>query len=336
MLFGALMVFYLFLGEYGAQAIAFFTGKSLTPQLVSLGFLLVPILPLSCLRSLSALGTVSLFGMLIMTLIAMLCVGNYLGSEPMLTLVQRSASPAVSAAFERDVAKTLPWFVPLTAASLNAFGAFITIFTNHFGVVTNVRQMDRPTPRRLAGMLLASTVIVVGINVGISWFSYAFFRNARVKDPLDVPKPTLLFALAKLGVSLNLALTFPLLLDSLRSAVDRLVVMVVGSKVDATKRHYCETLAIVLVPYLVYVPFGESVINVFDLFSALFRVIVVLIMPAWMFLRCGSLTGKRRWERIAACLIITFGALICVLGPIPPFVKLVHKPLPGPLLASFK
>jgi amino acid permease len=338
-LFGALMVFYLFLGKYGSEGTAELFGlKTPWPHwLVALALMVVPIFPLSCLKRLSALGTVSIIGMVIMALIALLLVVNFFSSPPIeqsIMLVVKD-DPIRQSAFLHDFAPQLPWFLPLTPASSASFGAFLTILTNHFGIVGNVRGLRRPTPQRLRWMVLVSTSTVVVLNLGISWFAYAYFHNVGAKDPLDVPFRSKTFSAAKLGVAFNLCLTFPLILDSLRTAIDKAMCRLLPNR--PTLRHYLETTLIVVAPYLLWLASRTRVIEIFDLLSALFRVFVVLLLPSMMFLKCKALEGRRsRLETAAAYGIIVLSVIICAVGPISPLLKMLNVPLRGPRLAYYK
>ena len=63
---GSLMGYSYYVGQYSSSGIEFLTGRVVCGKVLSCGILYLVVLPVSCMKDMSRLGVVSIFGMLIM------------------------------------------------------------------------------------------------------------------------------------------------------------------------------------------------------------------------------------------------------------------------------
>ena len=325
-LFGSLMGYAYYIGQYASCGLAHLSGRTFHPKIVSGIILYLIVLPVSCLKDLSKLGVVSIFGMLIMLAVTVLTIYNHLSSN-ILDLVrslpnQELINPEYFAKYQGQPAV----FPPLTFASIGCFGSIAFAYTNHFALVGTVNSLAHPTPTRLAFLIILSTIFTATLNILIGLFSLFFFKNTQVSDILSRPLMNTAFAWAKLGVALALSFTFPLLLSPLRGLLDCLMIRIIPKL--PTVRHYLNTLLIVSMPYAIVLIFDNKVTGILDVISSLFRVLLVYILPALMILRLPkSVPGTflRTWERYMAYVVLVFGAVVCIIGPIFPFLRVIGK-----------
>lgn len=337
MLFGSLMGYSYFIGQYSSSGIAFLTGKQLNGKILSSVILYLVVFPVSCMKDMSKLGVVSIFGMLIMCFIAALTIYNSLSTPGIMELIKshyedEKINPEYLVKFQ-DFPAIFP---PLTLASVGCFGSLAFAFTNHFALVGTVNTLERPTKTRLTVIIGSCTIVTALINILIGVFSLRFYKNTIVLDILDRPVMNNAFAFAKIGVSFSLSFTFPLLLHPLRNLIDPLFARLIPKR--PARRHYLETLLIVTVPLLVVLAFETKVNGILDVISSLFRVLLVYVLPALMILKLPRAVpgmSLKTWERYMAYLVLLFGGIICIIGPIFPFLKLIKRAPKNESLVSF-
>jgi amino acid permease len=337
-LFGSLMGYTFYIGEYASSGLFYFIGRAVPPKLLSAIVLAVLVFPISCLKDMSKLGIVSIFGMLIMCSITMLMVINYCTAQPILESIKShypldKINPAYLAGYKDSV----PIFPNASFAMIGCFGSIAFAYTNHFALVSTVNTLNNSTPKRITTIILTSTIITAVINILIGIFSLLYYKNTKVLNILDVPVMNCPFALAKIGVAISLSFTFPLLLDPLRNVLDRLVKRFFPN--NSIVRHYSETVLITLLSLVIVLIFGQRVSNILDVVSSLFRVLLVYVLPPFMLLRVPKVIPLMclcTWERYCAYFILAFGLVVCILGPIFPFLKLIDSAPQNTQLVSYR
>ena len=337
-LFGSLMGYTFYIGEYASSGLLYFIGRSINPKLISAIILAVLVFPISCLKDMRKLGLVSIFGMAIMCSITVLMVANYFTAQPILDSIKSHFPPdQINPAYLSGFKDSLPIFPQLSFAALGCFGSIAFAFTNHFALVSTVNTLDNSTPKRITTIILTSTLITALINILIGIFSLLYYKNTKVLNILDIPVMNRLFAFAKIGVAISLSFTYPLLLDPLRNVLDRFANRILPNNV--TIRHYSETVCIIMLSLVIVLIFGQKVSNILDVVSSLFRVILVYVLPPLMLLKGPKVIPSlslSSWERYCAYFIFTFGLVVCSFGPIFPFLKLINQAPQNTQLVSYQ
>jgi amino acid permease len=337
-LFGSLMGYTFFIGEYASSGLFHLTGLSIYPKLLSIIVLGLLVFPISCMKDMGKLSVVSIFGMIIMCSITLLMVVNFFTAQPIFDSIKAHFPPdSINPEYLTGFKTSVPIFPPLSFAALGCFGSIAFAYTNHFALVSAVNSLDKSSPKRIAIVILVSTVITAIINIVIGIFSLLYYKNTKVLNILDIPVMNRLFAFAKIGVAISLSFTYPLLLDPLRNVLDRFFKRF--SPDSAVLRHYSETIFIIIVPLVIVLIFDQKVSNILDVVSSLFRVLLVYVLPPLMLLRGPKaipLMSLKTWERYCAYFILAFGVIVCIFGPIFPFLKLIGRAPQNSRLISFR
>jgi amino acid permease len=331
-LIGSLIAYAYFIGTYARDSLIFLTDVKdkfwVSEKFLTTILLTVFVLPISCLKDLSKLAITSVVGMALMLSITGLVVFKSLTSD-IKTEALSAAATNISPEFVikiKDFAD-LEWFPSLGLSALGCFGSLIFAYMNHFTMTSLTQVLKDPTPKRRMTLNLAATGLATAIYLTIAFFSYRYFRNARVSDSLSIPIMTTVFAVAKLAVAVVLILSFPLLADPTRGAIDSLFSIITGDsegfKNAATVRHYAETVAVVLIPLLVAVSTGIASLAILDIFSSFFGSILVFVLPPLFFLKLKRKYITRPIERGLAYFVLAMGVIIAILGPIAPIADLL-------------
>ena len=120
------------------------------------------------------------------------------------------------------------------------------------------------------------------------------------------------YALGKLAIGITIIVSYPLLLDPVRSAMDHLITR--GAKAPSTVRHYALTVGFVATSALIAATFADLINGVLDVFSSFAGSLLIFVFPALYFLRMSYKYPVSGIERSAAYFITVFGAVLCVFG----------------------
>jgi amino acid permease len=241
-----------------------------------------------------------------------------------------AAAAGINPAFPTSIKSfsDLEFFPSLGLATLGCFGSLIFAYMNHFTMTSLTQVLRDPTPKRRMTLNLAATVLATVIYVTMAFFSYRYYRNARVDDSLSIPVMTTIFAVAKLAVAVVLILSYPLLADPTRGALDSLFSIITGDSEGfrnaATLRHYLETATVVLVPLIVAVVSGKKSLGILEISSSFFGSILVFVLPPLFFLKLKRKYITRPIERGLAYFVLVMGAIITLIGPIAPIADLLE------------
>lgn len=297
-LFGALLAYCRFAGSYIASALGYLFNVSESNSLAYTPYVTVLvsavfIFPLACLKDLSKLANASILGMACIGYITVLTIVDYFVHTPV-------PVPTIYAA-------------KFTFEIFECFSVFLFAFLNHFTTVALVPVLIRPTPSRRHQLIATSQIATTAIYLLVAGFGYLHFGDSITGDILAARAVNLPYALGKLAIGITIIVSYPLLLDPVRNAMDHLITR--GAKAPSAVRHYSLTVGFVASTSLIAAIFDadkiDKVLNVFSSFAGSF---LVFIFPALYFLRMSYKYPVSGSERGLAYFIIVFGAVLCVFG----------------------
>lgn len=343
-LIGSLIAYAYFIGSYARDSLVFLTKETdkfyVNEKLLTTIFVTVFVLPISCLKDLSKLAITSVIGMVMMISITGLVVYKSVTSDIRTEALSAAATINPNFAAKIKSFSDLDYFPSLGLSALGCFGALIFAYMNHFTMTSMTQVLKDPTPKRRMTLNLAATGLTTGIYLIMAFFSYRYFRNAVVSNSLSIPVMTTVFAVAKLAVAIVLILSYPLLADPTRGALDSLFSIITGDSEGfrnaATIRHYAETAAVVLIPLLVAVTTGVASLSILDIFSSFFGSILIFVLPPVFFLKLKRKYITRPIERGLAYFVAVMGVIIAIVGPIAPIADLIGKLNPPSHLFDLK
>lgn len=299
-LFGALIAYCKFAGAYISDALLYLIGLDekvywyLAPSYMTLMVSAILIFPLACLKDLSKLANMSILGMICIGYITVLTVVDYFvhdtGSAPPVT------SPFL---FSTDI--------------FGAISDLVFAFANHFTTVALVPVLIRPTPARRHQLIAISQIATTLIYMIVALFGYFHFGDAlKGNDILNARKYNAAYAAGKLAIGATVILSFPLLLDPTRSALDHLLTR--GTKGPSAVRHYGVTAALVSVSAIIASQFAKHVQGILNVFSSFAGSLLMFVFPALYFLRMQYKYPVHATERTIAWVDIIVGAVMAVVG----------------------
>lgn len=296
-LFGALLAYCRYAGDYIASAVGYLFSLDANNWLVYPPYMTILvsavfIFPLACLKDLSKLANASILGMMCIGYITVLTIVDYFVHTP------EPAPTIVPAKFSFEI--------------FECFSVFLFAFLNHFTTVALVPVLIRPTPARRHQLIVTSQIATTTIYLLVAAFGYLHFGDGVTRDILAARKVNLPYALGKLAIGITIIVSYPLLLDPVRSATDHLITR--GVKTPSAVRHYALTVGFVASSAVIAATFAKKIDGILDVFSSLAGSLLVFVFPALYFLRMSYKYPVSGLERGLAYFIVVFGAILCVFG----------------------
>lgn len=243
--------------------------------------------PISLIKDPSSLARFSLFGMLGMMYVALLCLLDCLFSP--------STDPIVAAAV-----RAVNWDCTIHML----FGSLATIlfsFSSHFTLPSVLNGLERPTPNRINSVIMSSCFstaliyAVIGLSGSINF-------GSEVQEDILMTRPNHpAYVLAQAVIAAVNILSFPLLLLPVRGMLTWLKsrfqrdhfkfpsnpppTMEQHPSTSTTTSDALESLGVIALALLISSAF-KSTAKVFDMIGALCGAPVILILPALFYSRC--------------------------------------------------
>jgi len=302
-LIGALIAYASFIKKYMLGFLTYVLQKEENSMLLLNGKFLIGmgallILPLALLRDMSKLAKASIVGMI--------CMAGVVA----LTVVDCFRDTAVTAAAEHVYYKA-------SSELVKAFTNILFAFCNHFTMLAIVPTMVDPTPVRRTRMLLGSASAVLAMYLLTAFFGYWHFgENVDRNILLSVNPITLPYAVAMLIVGIVVILSFPLLCDPTKSAVELLVTKMMGPAVGASIyiRNFVITSTLVAISAVVAMFQADNAQAILGVGSSFCGSLLMFVFPSAYFLRLSRKYEVHTSERVIAYFNIVFGLVVMVLG----------------------